>query len=180
MGAYPYFYIEIFNHNSNEWEKYDVLTKNKNDKYVPADLWPWNGSHDLFSVVGLESSYDFPTFTAIHEGFPVNASNEMYKEYGRFEEESFMGTWMPTVKWFNLADAMLYLEKYSKVKDFEAMEQTWAAAGDMEWKDVPEVLMDNPLKSLVDRVLAFLEVADEFRYWELKNSDVRVIAWQSL
>lgn len=179
MGACPYFYIEIFNYNLNEWEKYDVLTKNKNGKYVLVDLWPWPGSHELFSVVGLEDSYDFPEFTAVHTGFPVNASDEMYKEYGKFEEKDFIRNWMPSVKWFNLADAMLYLEKHPKVKDFEAMEQTWVAAGDMEWKDVPEVLMDNPLKSLVDRVLAFLEVADEFRYWEWKFSDVRIIAWKS-
>lgn len=179
MGAYPYFYIEIFNHELNEWEKYDVLTKNKNGEYVPADLWPWNGSHELFSVVGLEDSYDFPEFTAIHEGFPVNASDEMYKEYGKFKEEFGGHFWMPTVKWFNLADAMLYLEKHPKVKDFEAMEQTWVTAGDMEWSDVPVELMDNPLKPLVGRVLALLEAADEFRYWEWKFSDVRIIAWKS-
>ena len=179
MGAYPYFYIEIFNHNSNEWEKYDVLTKNKNGKYVPADLWPWNGSHDLFSIVGLEDSYDFPKFTAIHEGFPVNASDEMYKEYGKFEEENFMGSYMPSVKWFNLAAAMLYIEKNPTVKDIDAMEETWSAAGDMEWKDVPVKTMDNPLKHLVDRALAFLEAANEFRYWEWKLSDVRIIVWKS-
>lgn len=179
MGAYPYFYIEIFNHELNEWEKYDVLTKNKNGEYVPVDLWPWNGSHELFSVVSLEDSYDFPKFTAVHEGFPVNASDEMYKEYGKFKEEFGGHFWMPTVKWFNLADAMLYLEKHPKVKDFEAMEQTWVAAGDMEWSDVPVELMDNPLKPLVGRVLALLEAADEFRYWEWKFSDVRIIAWKS-
>lgn len=178
MGAYPYFYIEIFNHNSNEWEKYDVLTKNKNGKYVPADLWPWNGSHDLFSIVGLEDSYDFPKFTAIHEGFPVNASDEMYKEYGKFEEENFMGSYMPSVKWFNLADAMLYIEKNPTVKDIDAMEETWYAAGDIEWKDVPVKTTDNPLKHLVDRALAFLEAANEFRYWEWKLSDVRIICWK--
>jgi len=179
MGAYPYFYIEIFNSKLNEWEKYDVLTKNDKGEYKPVDLWPWNGSHELFSVIGLEDSYEFPIFSAVHEGFPVNASDEMYKEYGKFEEETFAGSWMPTVKWFNLADAMLYLERYPKVKDFEAMEETWAAAEDMEWGDVPVELMDNPLKHLVDRVLALLEAADEFRYWEWKYSDVRIIAWKS-
>ena len=179
MGAYPYFYIEIFNHNSNEWEKYDVLTKNKKNEYEPVELWPWNGSHELFSVVGLEDSYDFPEFTAIHEGFPVNASDEMYKEYGRFEEENFMGSYMPSVKWFNLADAMLYLEKNPIVEDFNEMEAIWAAAGNIEWEDVPVKTMDNPLKHLVDRALAFLEAANEFRYWEWKPSDVRIIAWKS-
>lgn len=177
MGACPYFYIEIFNHNLNEWEKYDVLTKNKNGEYVPADLWPWNGSHDLFSVVSLESSYDFPTFTAIHEGFPVNASNEMYNEYGKFKSD--INSQMPSVKWFNLADAMLYIDKNPVVEDTDAIEETWAAAGDIKWEDVPVKAMDNPLKSLVDRALAFLEVADEFRYWEWKPSDVRIIAWKS-
>ena len=49
MSASPFFYIEHFNQETNQWEKFDIFAKNEKGELKPVDLWWWNGSHELFS-----------------------------------------------------------------------------------------------------------------------------------
>ena len=176
MSMSPFFYIEIYNRKLGRWEKFDVYTKDEKDEFVPVDLWWWNGTHELFSVLGFEESYEFPEFTALHEDLPMDVSNEMQKEFEKFCEDNDEFTYVPKVHWFNLADALLYLRDNKTVVDFDAMETEWVSSG-LEWEDVPKQYMDNPLQSLIDRVNCFLEFAEDWRYWELSPSEVRIIGW---
>lgn len=180
MSRYPYFYIEIYNRKFGQWEKFDIYTKNEKDELVPVDLWWWNGTHALFSVLEFEESYDLPTFTALHRELPMDVSNEMQEKFEKFCDDGDGNenwSFVPEVHWFNLADALLYLHDHKTVEDFDAMEEEWASIGTIEWKDVPKQYMENPLQSLVNRVNCFLELADDLRYWELSPSEVRVIGW---
>ena len=79
MSMSSFFYIEIYNRKLGQWEKFDVYTRNWKDEIAPVDLWWWNGSHELFSILEFEESYDFPEFTALHKGLPMDVSNEMQK-----------------------------------------------------------------------------------------------------
>ena len=172
MSMSPFFYIELYNREFGRWEKFDVYTKNKKNELAPVDLWWWNGTHELFSVLEFEESYDFPVFTALHEGLPMDVSNEMQKKFEEFCDDENV----PEVHWFNLADALLYLRDNKTVEDIDAMEEEWRDRN-LIWEDVPKQYMENPLQSLINRVNCFLELADDLRYWELSSSEVRIIGW---
>ena len=176
MSASPFFYIEIYNRKLGQWEKFDLYVMDSKNKIVPIDLWWWNGAHELFSVLEFEDSYDFPVFTSLHKGLPLDVSNEMQKEFEDHCDEEF--NYVPNVHWFNMADALLYLNKNEMVEDFDSMEKIWIAE-DIEWGEVPKQYMKNPLYSLIDRVNCFLELANSIRYFELSPSEVRIIGWVS-
>lgn len=181
MSASPFFFIEVFNYKSGNWEKIDLYKVNSKGNYIPIDLWPWNGSHALFTVVGCENSYELPEFKAIHEGLPVNASPEMYsifdKHCANVEKDGF--DYVPEVKHFNLADAKLYLKDHLNVQDFDAMEEYWYKNEDVPFEDVPKIEMTNPLYGLVDRVETILDLWDDFWFFDHSYSDVRIIYWVS-
>lgn len=174
MSMSPFFYIEIYNRKLGLWEKFDIYVRNTKDELEPVDLWWWNGTHELFSVLEFEESYEFPAFTALHRGLPIDVSNEMQKKFEDFCDEEIR--YIPDVHWFNMADALLYLNKNEMVEDFDSMEEVWMAEG-IEWKEVPKQYMKNPLYLLIDRVNCFLECADDIRYFELRPSEVRIIGW---
>lgn len=175
MSMSPFFYIEIYNRKLGQWEKFDVYTRNEKDEIAPVDLWWWNGTHELFSVLEFEESYDFPEFTALHEGLPMDVSNEMQKKFEDFCDEET--GYVPEVHWFNLADALLYLRDNKTVEDYDAMENEWISIGTIDWEDTPKQYKENPLQSLIDRINCFLELADDLRYCELSSSEVRIIGW---
>ncbi len=175
MSRSPFFYIEVYNRELGQWEKFDVYTKNYKDEIRPVDLWSWNGSHSLFSILEFETSYsDFPVFTALHKGLPIDVSNEMQKKFEEHCDDEI--NYIPDVHWFNLADALLYLRDNKTVEDLDAMEEEWVNTG-VVWEDVSKHYMVNPLQPLIDRVNCFLELADDLRYWELSPSEVRIIGW---
>ena len=176
MSASPFFYIEIYNRQLGKWEKFDLYAMDSKNEIVAVDLWWWNGTHQLFSVLEFEDSYDFPVFTSLHRGLPMDVSNEMQKKFEDHCDEEF--NYVPDVHWFNMADALLYLNKNEMVEDFDSMEKTWIAE-DIEWEEVSKQYMKNPLYSLIDRVNCFLECANDIRYFELSPSEVRVIGWVS-
>ena len=177
MSASPFFYIEIYNRQLGKWEKFDLYAMDSKNKIVPVDLWWWNGTHELFSVLDFEESYYFPIFTSLHEGLPIDVSNEMQKKFEEhcIDDEDFQ--YVPEVHWFNLADALLYLKDNETVENVDAMEQEWMSLKEALWEDVPKQYMKNPLQSLIDRVNCFLECADDIRYFEISPSEVRIIGW---
>ena len=179
MSASPYFYIEFFNSKSGNWEKVDIYFKNPAGEYVAIDLWPWNGSHALFTILDCEDSYIMPEFTGIHYGLPINASQEMYAEFdshcANVENDGF--NFVPEVKYFNVADAKLYLMQHPVVDDADEMEMWWAQHETVAWEDVPKAEMANPLSALIKKVEAVLDFWDAFWYINSSWSDVRVIYW---
>ena len=117
MSWSPFYYVEVFNHKENKWEKVEVFTK-RDGEFKEVDLWWANGTHELFSILGFEESYDVPEFDAMHGGLPGNVSEGIKKEYDHFN--SYRKNHPITndeVKFFNLADALLYLKDNPKVED---------------------------------------------------------------
>lgn len=177
MSWSPFYYVEVFNHNKNKWEKIEVFTK-RDGEFKEVDLWWANGTHELFSVLGFEESYDVPEFDAMHGGLPGNVSEGIKKDYDHFNsyrKENYPIT-NNEVKFFNLADALLYLKDNPKVKDENKMEEIWRAE-DIEWDKVEKIYMTNPLKELVDRVYSYIEFGKEDFFWNNSASDVRVITF---
>lgn len=181
MSISPFFYIEAFNYKTSNWEKVDVYTKNSAGNFIPVDVWTANGTHDLFTIVKGEDSYDLPEFKYIHNGFPINASQEMYAIFDKHccNREIDGYNYVPDVKFFYLADAKLYLNDYPVVVDTEAMEEYWCKHEGIPYEEVPVTKMANPLQMLVDRVETILEIWDEWWQTFLSLSDIRIIYWLS-
>lgn len=174
MGAYPYFFVEKYNYNKNKWENVVLYTKDDQGEFRTVELWPWNGTHDLFGALGFEHGYEFETDYA-HYGLPNNCSEEVKNLYdGMYKDTEWE---KPKVKWFNLADMKLSLNKCPKVIDDEAMEDTWRQS-DVEYEDLKKIYMDNPLKEFIDTVTSYVNMATDF-IDEYTPSDVRVIGWMS-
>lgn len=181
MSMSPYFFIEVYNHKNGKWEKFDVYVKNRDGEIKPADLWTWNGTHQLFTILEFEDSYMVPDFTALHYDLPQDCSKEMKEIYKSHcwdvdPEGNFFYT--PKVHWFNLADALLYLKEYPVIEDEEKMYAYYDEnEGNISWESVPKEYTSNPLESLTDRVKGFLAVGFEDWYFNTSDSDVRVICW---
>lgn len=181
MSVSPFFYIEAFNSKTGGWEKVDVYTKNPAGEFVPVSLWTANGNHDLFTVVKGEDSYELPEFRAVHYGFPINASPEMYSIFDKHcctkEKDGY--DYVPEVRYFNVADAKLYLKEYPIVQDSDRMEEYWYKHEDMPFEEVPLMEMPNPLDALMNRIETILEIWDEWWQIGMSWSDIRIIYWFS-
>ena len=158
MSRSPYFYVEVYDNKENKWLYVDPLVWNYDrTKRVVADLWPYNGTHELFQLLGVEGGCSIPEFNAIQMGLPVDCCPEIRDA---FHHEEFCP------KWFTCADAEIYYLKNPKVPDY------WEEP-DEETGELP--MTDNPIKSLLDRVDAFLEVWDEFDEYKEYPSGIRIV-----
>ena len=167
MSISPYFYVEKYNRDTGAWELVAPYVWNDDKtELVQADLWPYNGTHDLFSILTGEHNL-FPEFDSIRRGMPVDACGEIKEVYSKYEKDSNGDCWwQPQVFYFTHAEMIIYLLKNPQVKDYDTIDDGGGA------------MTDNPLKELKDRVDMFLEIADPFwfgRYY----SDVRIVFWLS-
>lgn len=158
MSRSPYFYLEVYNNEENKWLYVDPLVWNyKHTERVPAELWPYNGTHDLFQELGVEGNYSSTDFAAIRHGLPADSCEEI--------KDNFNSDYLHP-KWFTYADAQIYYLKHPEVTD-------WYAEPDEETGEIPK--QENPIKTLLDRVDAFLEVWDEFDEYKEYPSGIRIV-----
>ena len=174
MGAYPYFFVEKYNYDKGKWENVVLYTKDDQGEFRTVELWPWNGTHDLFGALGFEPGSEFEMDYA-HYGLPGNCSEEVKSLYeGMYKDTQWEA---PQVKWFNLADMKLSLNKSPKIIDSNAMEETWEQS-EVAYEDLEKIYIDNPLKDFIDTVTSYVSMATDF-IDEYTPSDVRVIGWMS-
>ena len=176
MSAYPYFFIEKYDYHKDKWENMVLYTKDDQGEFKTVEFWPWNGTHEVFSALGFEEGAEFD-FDNIHYDLPINCSEEIEELYKGFysDDES---DYKPVVKWFNLADAKLFVCSHPKFTDYETMEEIWQHNPDLAYEEVEKVYMDNPIKEFVDRVMTYVNMASDF-IDDYAPSDIRVIGWMS-
>lgn len=169
MSRSPFFFVEKYNWKTKKYDFQHPIIKDYLNNYKSryADLYPYNGMHDVFSIVEGHDTY-FPHMRGIHNGLPENVCDEIKKEYEKssydFGDNETIVT--PNVHWFLYSDMYIYCLEHPEVEDF-----------DEEWeKNKPIPMKDNPIKSLMDRVDAFLEVMNEFG-WQDEMSDIRIVYW---
>lgn len=159
MSLSPYFYLEVYDSIEKKWEIVDPLVWNHNHtERVPADLWPFNGTHELFDILGCDRGVCSSDFPSVETGLPSDCSEEVRKEFEKYDDLC--------PKWFTYADAMIYYLKKPLVDD------PWSEPDEDTGKVVQT---DNPIKGLIDRVDAFLEVWDGYRDYKCYPSRVRII-----
>ena len=179
MSRSPFFFVEKFDDHTNKYELQHPLVWNWNHtERMIADLFPYNGCHDLFSIVENNGEGDFPTLRGIHHGLPENVSKEIKEAYDQCcYETEYAGEkhlYTPTVRWFSYADMYIYCLEHPEVIDYEAMDEAYYNG---EGEDPPKkIMMPTPLKTLMDRVNAFLEVMDAWD-WQDDYSLIRIVYW---
>ena len=178
MGRSPYFFVERPDRNTGKYEMQHPIVWNYNHtKQEPADLFPYNECHDLFSIVENNGTGNvFPTMRGIHCGLPKNVAAEIKEAYDHFYYETgYSGEkhlYTPTARWFTYADMYIYCLEHPEAIDYEAMDEAYYN-GEKENK---KIMMPTPLKTLMNRVDAFLEVMDGWD-WRDDYSQIRIVYW---
>lgn len=163
MSRTPMFFVERFDDNTGKYELQHPIVWNYNHtKQICADLFPYNGCHELFSIVEEDGT---PVMHGIHRGLPKDVSIEIKNSYEECKDDIFT----PIVRWFTYADMYIYCLENPKVLDYEAM--------DMQSKgEEKEIFMPTPMEALKKRVDAFLEVMDCWD-WRDDYSLIRIVYW---
>lgn len=155
MSRSPYFYVERFNKHTQKYElQHPIIWDEKRNKQEIATLFPYNGDHELFSIVEDSDMYDFPRMHGIHIGLPDNVSSDIRKEYYDCCDEFYS----PLARWFTYADMYIYCLEHHFVKE-------------------DEDVIPNPVNGLRDRVDAFLDVVCEWDDWKDDYSSIRIVYW---
>lgn len=180
MSRSPYFFVERYDRNTNKYEFQHPIVWNWNHtEQEPADLFPYNGCHDLFSIVEDNGcGNNFPKMKGIHRGIPKDVCKDIQKS---FEDCSYDSEWSgekhhiePEVKWFTYADMYIYCLEHPKVIDYEAMDEAYCYAE--EGEKIEDIMTDSPMFALKNRVDAFLEVMDSWD-WRDDYSQIRIVYW---
>lgn len=178
MSRIPYFFVERPDRNTGKYEiQHPIVWNYDHTKQEPADLFPYNGCHDLFSIVENNGTgNNFPTMRGIHCGLPENVATEIKEAYDHcYYETGYSGEkhlYTPTAHWFTYADMYIYCLEHPEAIDYEAMDEAYYN-GEKENK---KIMMPTPLKTLMNRVDAFLEVMDGGD-WRDDDSLIRIVYW---
>ena len=175
MSRTPFFFVERFDNNTNKYEmQHPIIWNYNHTKQKPADLFPYNGCHDLFSIVENNSIENiFPAMRGIHSGLPKDVATEIKEVYDsccyEYEGKKEKYFYTPTARWFSYADMYIYCLEHPKAPDYEAMNNDYC-------DEEKEIMMPTPLMALKERVDAFLEVMDDWD-WRDDYSQIRIVYW---
>ena len=176
MSRSPYFFVERFNRYTGKYElQHPIIWNEEHTKQVLADLFPYNGCHDLFSIVENKNIGDIPDMKGIHAGLPKDVCQDIYDSYHEYDEEDNKFSYMPTAHWFTYADMYIYCLEHPKVIDYEAMDEACYNTVDNN-EEIEKIYTDTPMKTLKNRVDAFMEVMDGWD-WEDDYSQIRIVCW---
>ena len=173
MSRSPYFFVERYNSELDKYElQHPFIWNNSRNELVLADLFPYNGCHELFSIVNQKNYSPYPEMSGIHTGLPKFVCEEISKEYQACWDSLFPGGNIEA-HWFTYADLYIYLLENPTVKDYNAMDAAWIDDPDKETEDI---YTDNPLFALKNRIDAFFEVIDDWS-WKDNYSLIRIVYW---
>lgn len=159
MSRSPYFFVEKYNNRTKKYELEHPLVWNwDHSDRIPADLFPYNGHHDLFSIVEKKGYY--PEMRGIHNGLPEDTCFEIKEEYESCCGSSDLGDYEPKVRWFTYADMYIYCIENPEAESM--------------WEE--DEITFTPMKLLKDRVDAFMEVMEDFD-WRDDWSLIRIVYW---
>lgn len=157
MSRSPFFYLEKYNPETDTYELVEPYVRDSKDDshWTPADLFPYNGTHELFEII------EHAQMNGIHRRLPPKVSEVISMELfegiedgettpnERLDEEDRREK---SVRWFTYADMEIFVLKHPRHSE-------------------------NPMFALKRRVDAFLEVCYPWGEWEDEKSFIRIVCW---
>lgn len=157
MSRSPFFYLEKYNFETDTYELVEPYVRDSKDNShgTPADLFPYNGTHELFEII------ERAQMNGIHRRLPPKVSEVISMELfegieddettpnERLDEEDRREK---SVRWFTYADMEIFVLKHPRYSK-------------------------NPMFALKKRVDAFLEVCYPWGEWEDEKSFIRIVCW---
>ena len=173
MSASPYFFIEMKNKDTGEWERVELFIKNRKGEFEYADVWTWNGTHDLFRKLGAERGWGEPdkVIRGVHYGLPCDASMPVKKEYSVFKEDNV------DAHYVYLSDIYIDTLQNPTVLDYDAMDEAYERAE--EGAVVENIYCQSPVKTFFDRVCSYIECWNDWYEIYSNLSEIRIIYWLS-
>lgn len=176
MSRSPYFFVERYNCDTKKYElQHPIVWNYHHTERICADLFPYNGCHEMFSIVENNNRGALPEMYGIHQGLPEGVAEEIKMAYDKCSYDTEYGGethhYAPTARWFTYADMYIYFLKHPETPDYEAMDEAFYENGDEK-----VIMGPNPIKTLIHRVDAFLEVMDGLN-WHDDYSLIRIVYW---
>lgn len=175
MSASPFFYIEKFNRKTNKWEEVRLFTlpdvystkEEKEAGYAAVDVWPYNGTHEIFGMLGAEHSYGDP-IDGIHTGLPFDVSETIAARYKNIIENDIYER--DPAHYVTLANLKIAYLKKPNVIDYD---EYWIGVDEEDNDKRP--MKENPIKDLIDRIETFVELSGD--WFADDPSDIRLVYW---
>ena len=159
MSASPYFFLE--KNIKGKWvhqplyrfpsSSYDYCDDNG---LVEVDLWPYNGTHELFSILGVESSfyYDENQLKVKTLNFD-ELSIELQEKWEKMRD-------VARPRAVNLSDLLLETVLRPEVEDY--------------FDEEANAKVPNPLIDLYNRAKSMIDLLEDYEYI---TSDYRIVYW---
>ena len=162
MGMDIHMYVEIKNRKSGEYDfiQPTVIRRNYNNEKVECKPDFFEGRNSgLFSILRGEEDMFEPHYDVLSD-----MSTEVTEKYNEAFKDEYTGYF--DYRWTTLAELYIATLEYPKVKNY-----------DVEWVNDEPVYKTNPLKSILDKVIFYVE--DLYGEWNWKDvmTDTRIIYW---
>lgn len=205
MSRSPFFYLEKYSKKRGCWEEITPHIKNKDSIFVAADLWPFNGAHDLFDILEGNSFGSLKDLKGIQTVKTMEEFNQLSSEVSDAlisnfrERQDYLTIFgqtvaeypqsideLPNIKYVTYADLLIYCMQNPIVPDYESNPYNLVTRYDSCGKKVlcrvpcnKDVIptKENPVQALVDRVKMFMNINDPWGFWEDDYSNIRVVYW---
>lgn len=163
MSLSVYMALEAKN-KKGEWESICFMVPSYDGEKKLAGFDFPNGCHDIFTMLNYEHSGAYDSISAVQAGLPNDVSAEVKEAFEKWSD----GEYKPHAQMINLADLHIELMKNPKVVDYEVI---------YDEEDESKAWIDNPLKEVYDKAVAWMTVWTANTWEEWIESNVRIIGW---
>ncbi len=159
MSATPYFFLE--KNIRGKWV-HQPLYRQPSSSYdhrdenglVEIDLWPYNGTHELFDMLGAENSCCYADNQLKFKTLSFDElSDELQKKYEKMRD-------VATPRAVNMSDLLLETILRPEVEDY--------------YGEDANAKVSNPLIDLYNRAKSMIDLIED---WEYVTSDYRIVYW---
>jgi hypothetical protein len=159
MSAIPYFFLEknirgkwvhqpLYRFPSSSYDRCD------DNGLVEVDLWPYNGTHELFTMLGAEETFYYPDNQLKVKTLSFDdLSTELQEKFAEMRDAA-------RPRAVNMSDLLLETVLRPETEDYY---------GEDENAKVP-----NPLIDLYNRAKSMIDLLED---WDYITSDYRIVYW---
>lgn len=156
MSLTPFFYLIHTNPDTGKSQRVAPYIHRDNDskELVPAELWWYNGTHNVFAMLGTNTRDDsFDPISGIHAGIPYDCAPVIEEIFKVDEDDDFKEyPW----HWISLSDLYIETIEHPSVENPDCLEYS---------DESPYI--DNPLIGVYNRAMKFVDIW--FDGWDINE-----------